>query len=837
MADLRITELAALASADLAANDLLPVADISASETKKITVTDFTGKAVTLIADATIPGAKILFGSNEIPGTALENGAVDTTQLADNGVTAAKLADESSVDLVTTLPASGAFVGQIALDTDDSKIYCWDGTNWVSIKAAGSVNTVIGDTAGIVNLAIATAGDQITITTSLDNTSAAAQFLAGPTSAAGTVAYRTIAAGDLPTATSTDKGAVVVNGNGLALSGNTIIIDNTVTEETSNYHIVRYDSKGLVTEGRTIVAADVPIATSSSIGVVRPGSGLGVDGVGLISHTNSVVAGTATKVTFDAEGHITGTQLLEAADIPDIDATKLTTGTLESARIGTSSISGAQIANYAVSKIGETQPTADHIGQFFFNPLSRDLFLWDGNVYQPIGISVGEIVFAGTFDASAGGGTGLVASVTAEGTAVGLVVGQALPAAAIVNNRYYLVVSEAGTITSGNAPQVSLSPPDIILSNGSSWTEIDVSQTVTAQIATNVSFSPTGDVAATNVQAAIEELDSEKLPKAGGTVTGALLIGSGGSLEFEGTSDNTFETTLAVVDPTADRTITLPNATGTVVLSGAIVDADINASAAIAGTKIEQGTTSARGTVQLTDSTSSTSATTAATPNSVKSAYDLANAALPKSGGVMTGDITLNAQSDLRWADSDSSNWVAFQAPATVSTNVTWTLPAADGTNGQVLTTNGTGTLSWATTSAPVTSVGGQTGAVTYATTWAVGTGASAATNTDLDLAGTYAQTVVAVSALNIDCSTGNYFTKTINGASTFTVSNVPTSRAYAFTLELTHTSGTITWFSGVEWPSGTAPTLTTGKTHLFMFVTDDGGTRWRASSLINYTN
>jgi hypothetical protein len=568
MADLRITELAALASADLAANDLLPVADISASETKKITVTDFTGKAVTLIADATIPGAKILFGSNEIPGTALEDGAVDTTQLADNGVTAAKLADESSVDLVTTLPASGAFVGQIALDTDDSKIYCWDGTNWVSIKAAGSINTVIGDTAGIVNLAIATAGDQITITTSLDNTSAAAQFLAGPTSAAGTVAYRTIAAGDLPTATSTDKGAVVVNGNGLALSGNTIIIDNTVTEETSNYHIVRYDSKGLVTEGRTIVAADVPIATSSSIGVVRPGSGLGVDGVGLISHTNSVVAGTATKVTFDAEGHITGTQLLEAADIPDIDATKLTTGTLESARIGTSSISGAQIANYAVSKIGETQPTADHIGQFFFNPLSRDLFLWDGNVYQPIGISVGEIVFAGTFDASAGGGTGLVASVTAEGTAVGLVVGQALPAAAIVNNRYYLVVSEAGTITSGNAPQVSLSPPDIILSNGSSWTEIDVSQTVTAQIATNVSFSPTGDIAATNVQAAIEELDSEKLPKAGGTVTGTLLIGSAGSLEFEGTSDNTFETTLAVVDPTADRTITLPDVTGTVITTG-----------------------------------------------------------------------------------------------------------------------------------------------------------------------------------------------------------------------------------------------------------------------------
>ena len=41
------------------------------------------------------------------------------------------------------------------------------------------------------------------------------------------------------------------------------------------------------------------------------------------------------------------------------------------------------------------------------------------------------------------------------------------------------------------------------------------------------------------------------------------------------------------------------------------------------------------------------------------------------SGATFTGDITLNAQSDLRFADSDSSNWVALQAPATISSNVT----------------------------------------------------------------------------------------------------------------------------------------------------------------------
>lgn len=105
-----------------------------------------------------------------------------------------------------------------------------------------------------------------------------------------------------------------------------------------------------------------------------------------------------------------------------------------------------------------------------------------------------------------------------------------------------------------------------------------------------------------------------------------------------------------------------------------------------------------------------------------------------------------------------------------------------------------------------------------------------------LDLFGSSTQSIVAISASNIDCSLGNYFTDTISGSKTYTVSNVPSNRVYSFTLEVNHTSGTITWFSGVEWPNGTAPTLTTGKTHLFMFVTDNNGSRWRASSLINYT-
>jgi len=103
---------------------------------------------------------------------------------------------------------------------------------------------------------------------------------------------------------------------------------------------------------------------------------------------------------------------------------------------------------------------------------------------------------------------------------------------------------------------------------------------------------------------------------------------------------------------------------------------------------------------------------------------------------------------------------------------------------------------------------------------------------------GAYRQKTEAVSALEINLGNGNYFTKTINGNSTFTFINPGNSGEVAtFTLELTHTSGTVTWPSSVKFPADTAPTLTAGKTHLFMFVTDDGGTRYRGAALADYVN
>ena len=88
MPDLEISNLPALAGASLQATDPVAVADLSAAETKKITVKELLEGGFDLVDDATIPAAKI-------SGLPVGTGAIGTVQLADLGVTTAKVADDA----------------------------------------------------------------------------------------------------------------------------------------------------------------------------------------------------------------------------------------------------------------------------------------------------------------------------------------------------------------------------------------------------------------------------------------------------------------------------------------------------------------------------------------------------------------------------------------------------------------------------------------------------------------------------------------------------------------------------------------------------------------------
>jgi hypothetical protein len=588
-------------------------------------------QTITLTGDVTGSGTgsfAATVATGAITTAKIADAAVTSGKIASDAVTAAKLADQSAAIVSAATPSgSGEFVGQQWLNTNTGIEYTWTGAAWQRQAGIGAINiTETTPLAFAVTYPDAFSAD---VNVTLDTQQAATVF-AGPTSGADAApAFRALAPGDLPDATASTKG------------------------------------------------------------IIQPGSGLSVSS-GTLNHSNAVTGATVSGITFDSQGHISAAVPLVAGDIPVLDASKITTGTFATAQIADDAVTAAKLADYATAQIGEALPVADHIGQIFFNPLDKAFFLWDGNVWQPIGISAGAIVFAGTYDAS----INQIASVTSQGAAIGLSVGGGLPAASNTNANYYLVVSEGGTGTAP-APTVPLAPPDLILSNGAAWLEIDVSSTYTSQTAGNVAFTPAGQISAINVQAAVEEVSSEcrnadnitsgTLAAArGGTGTGSytkgdLLAASGATaLSKLGVGSNGHvlranSATATGLEWSADFVGTVTNVSG----SGAISVANGTTTPAIS---VAAASTSVAGVVQLSDSTTTSSSTVAATSTAVKSAYDVAIAALPLAGGTVTGALEISNTGSLVFEGSTADAFETTLAVADPTADRTITLPNSTGT-------------------------------------------------------------------------------------------------------------------------------------------------------------
>ena len=85
-----------------------------------------------------------------------------------------------------------------------------------------------------------------------------------------------------------------------------------------------------------------------------------------------------------------------------------------------------------------------------------------------------------------------------------------------------------------------------------------------------------------------------------------------------------------------------------------------------------------------------------------------------------------------------------------------------------------------------------------------------------------------------INVAGGNLFTKTVTGATNFSVTNVPAAGTVAcFLLDLTNGgSAAVTWWAGCKWSGGVAPLLTAAGRDLLGFVTHDGGATWTGTRL-----
>ena len=763
MADLKITELPVLAGADLAATDPLAVASLAASETKKITAKAFTQKAVTLIDDASIPVAKVNLSG--ISGTNLTDGTVTATKL-----------NTSSIPATGGLAVSSGNLGLVAPTSP--------------IVRNGSTGSLEHATSG------ASAGTYTKVTVDVRG---------------HVTAGTTLAAADIPLATSSVVGGVSV-GTGLSVTGGGVLNHSNSVAAGTTSGITR-DAQGHITGAVALVSADLPLASAGVPGAVSPGTGTSVSGAGALSITAAtssalggvivggdfavstgtislatqagLTAGAYPKVTVTTKGIVTAGASLVASDIPNLDVSKLTTGTLSVSLLGTNSITGAKLANYSTIKFGGagstsgivTFPTPEFTGQGFFDGTNGDFYIFDGNTWQPLTVISGDLVYAGTYN----GSTNRVASVTTAGTAAGLVIGSALPAGSASLLRYYVVVSESGNGVSP-APVVALAPPDMIICNGATWDLVDVSNAIAGQTATNISFTPYGNLAATNVQTALQELDDEKIAKTGGVVTGELLIGTAGTFGFEGSTNNAYETYLSVVDPTADRAIVFPDQSGNVIVSGnaSIVNADINASAGIVDTKL--ATIATAGKV-------SNSATTAASANTA-SAIVLRDSGGNFSAGTITAALTGTASSATALATARTIQGVSFDGTANITV----------ATAGSGISVTGT-----AIANTGVLSVNGNAGAITNI----------AATNAVQSFTVAQRGTISALTdgaTITPDFAAANNFSVTLGGSRTLAnPTNLTAGQSGTIVITQDGTgSRTLAYGGYFKFAGGTAPTLTT---------------------------
>ena len=380
-------------------------------------------QTITLTGDVTGSGTGSFAASiatDAVTTAKIATGAVTTDELGAASVTAAKLSANSATVVSGNAPTGvGAFVGQQWVNTNTGLAYTWDGSVWA--QQAGVQSFAFTDSTPLTFSASVASNGLATVTTGLDTQTAATVF-AGP--ATGSAAAPTF---------------------------------------------------------RALADTDLPVATSVANGVMRPGTGLTVLGTGVLNHSNSATAGTYTKVTIDAQGHVSAASNLIAADIPSIDASKITTGTFTGDFLAPNSVSATQLADYGIAQVNEVAPTPEFAGQWWINPSDRSAYIWIG-VVSPVPngywLLVGygsptqlNVRFGGTYNAT----TNLIVSLNQYGTEAGLTIGQALTAPNTQNNGVYLIVTTGGTGTTP-APTVSLAAGDWVLSQGTgaNWTKIAV---------------------------------------------------------------------------------------------------------------------------------------------------------------------------------------------------------------------------------------------------------------------------------------------------------------------------------------------------------------------------
>jgi hypothetical protein len=522
----------------------------------------------------------------------------------------------------------------------------------------------------------------------------------------------------------------------LAVNGGDI-----TTTSTATFNIVNSNATGIYLG--TGAATDVRIGKSDNAGTTRLYGTVGINGGTLTTSNASSSIFDTTATTLDIGG--AATTLTIGHDGTSASTTNIATGAISSGTKAVSIGTGSGASTTTNISMGSTNGGTTNI----YSPTVNIGYASSGtttlNSSTVVGASATQTLYntVATTMNFAGAATTLTMGGTSGGTT------------ALRNAETKLGVTTAQITTNGGTTNALQLGP---------YGNLNLVPTTTAASA-----------GGTNASLIITNAND-----GAGTVTvagGDLVLGTKNTDEFttsavniifEGTTDNGFDTTLTVTDPTANRTITLPNATGTVALLGSGSTTD--------------------GRIPYYDTTTNT-----LLGSSLLSFND--------STSVITLDATVNVGSTLGTSNSTVNLLNTTATTINLGGAATTINLGPTGGTGAIDVNRNTiqeATLKFynETTSAPAISAGTLT----------------------LDLSAAQVFTV----SLN-----ANVTTLTISN----TPATASRSIGFTLILTADGTARTVTWGAAVLWSAGTSPTLTStnGKKDVFSLVTTDGGTTWLA--------
>jgi trimeric autotransporter adhesin len=380
VADQRISQLTELAQADVAADDVLAIVDIGASTTKKVQAKKLFQAGANLADASSIDLDKL----NQASTTKL-----GTTALADDAVTAAKLADDSSIVFDSVTPTTDNFEGRGYVNSSTNYLQVWNGSAFVQVKAP---------TAGIDDLAITTGklADNAVTTAKVDASGLAAAALATDSVITAKIQDLAVTTGKLAalSVTTAKIAADAVTADELASDAvvTASIVDANVTEAKL--------ATGAVTEAKIGTAAvTVTKIADTSITAAKLNLADGsVPGAKLTDATvtsaklasDAVITGSITDLNVTtgklADGAVTAAKITDAT----ITTAKIAAGGLAEAAIATDAITTGKILDAAITatkmaddsvvivSAGTPIGSGDFEGQGWFDTNTSVRYVWDG---------------------------------------------------------------------------------------------------------------------------------------------------------------------------------------------------------------------------------------------------------------------------------------------------------------------------------------------------------------------------------------------------------------------------------------------------------------------------